>query len=99
MCREVEQTEKPCGLEGCKVNSLGKLKCPWCNQHFHPVCVGVPYYFQVLIYYCLFEMKLVTRAGHLPEVPLVLLAAVATPPLLIVRRDGIASTRLSSKHR
>ena len=42
MCREVEQTEKPCGLEGCKVNSLGKLKCPWCNQHFHPVCVGVP---------------------------------------------------------
>ena len=42
MCREVEQTEKPCGLEGCKVNSLGKLKCPWCNHHFHPVCVGVP---------------------------------------------------------
>ena len=44
MCREVEQTKQPCGLKGkgCKVNSLGKLKCHWCYQHFHPVCVGVP---------------------------------------------------------
>ncbi len=44
MCREVEQTEQPCGLKGngCKVNSLDKLKCHWCYQHFHPVCVCVP---------------------------------------------------------
>ncbi len=37
MCREVEQIEQPCGLKGkgCKVNSLGKLKCHWCYQHFH----------------------------------------------------------------